>query len=139
MPVTDLTTLLSKFLVQLYAGNVQAQGNGAVGAPAYSFAAQASTGMYLNAASDLRFAVNGTDEFRLFLNGFLVRSDAIMAFSSTSSLSAAADTAFSRLGAASLALGNGTASDATGLLRLKSVQTVTNTVANLPAAPVEGM
>jgi hypothetical protein len=44
--MADLTTLLSKFLEQLYAGNVQASGDGTALLPTYSWASEPTLGFY---------------------------------------------------------------------------------------------
>ncbi len=58
---------------------------------------------------------------RLGTTGLQVASGLVVGFNSSAVLSGAADTAFSRLGAASAALGNGTAGDHTGTLRLGTI------------------
>jgi hypothetical protein len=49
--MADITTLLSKFLEQLYAGNVQASGDGTASLPAYSFASEVTLGFWRSAAA----------------------------------------------------------------------------------------
>jgi hypothetical protein len=54
--MADLTTLLSKFLEQLYAGNVQASGDGTSLLPAYSFASEPTLGFYRSSSGIVTLA-----------------------------------------------------------------------------------
>jgi hypothetical protein len=64
-----------------------------------------------------------------FVSGLVLGSAAPIKFSSSTPISAGVDTGISRLNPASLAIGNGTAGDFSGSLKLKSVL-ITDTAAN---------
>ncbi len=76
---------------------------------------------------DLNASTDGTGDFtklNISLNpsfGIQVASGLVIGFNSSANLTGSADTALSRLGAASAALGNGSAGDHTGTLRLGTI------------------
>lgn len=64
--LTGAVTSTHTELNQLHGGLLTSIGNGLVGTPAYSFASDPDTGMYRNAANDLRFAAGGVNVLALF-------------------------------------------------------------------------
>lgn len=91
--------------------------NGTLSLPSYSFVNDTATGMYLNAASDLRFTVGGGDQFRLFGNGGMFRSDAILGFANSTALTTI-DTALSRTATGVVAVGTGAQGSTAGSIAL---------------------
>jgi hypothetical protein len=121
-------------------------GNGTSSAPSYSFTNATTAGMFLNSTTpDLRLT-DGTNTLVLLAGtGIFVGTAAMLVSSAglthlvsggvygwgsnSGNPNVALDTGISRLGAASLAIGNGTAGDFSGSLKLKSVL-ITDTAAN---------
>ncbi|HWY33936.1 MAG TPA: hypothetical protein VNX68_04775 [Nitrosopumilaceae archaeon] len=95
--------------------------NGAVGAPSYSFASTPNTGIFTFGGTSIAEAIGGVTT--LFNSSTLqeVPSNLVIGWSSTTAATGALDTGVSRLGANSLALGNGTASNASANLSLGSI------------------
>ena len=100
----DLTTLLSKFLVDLYAGNVGSTttintirtADGTAAAPPYSFTNDTGMGMFRVAAGVMGFAIAGSERARLDASGlFTVGSSGQIRWTSSSS-DGSADTLLSR-------------------------------------------
>ena len=122
----DLQTLLSKFLDSLYAGTVTIPGagtvqagNGTAGAPSYSFAASPTTGLFSTGANQMEFATGGV--VRMFWNSSTsVQLGGALPLtwpSTADATGAAADAGISRVAAATLAVGNGTAGDFSGTVK----------------------
>lgn len=96
--------------------------DGVVAAPTFSFATQKNTGIYYHGG--LTICSGGSDVFATGggANGFArVASNGIFAFTSGAVTTTAQDTAISRLGAASLAIGNGIPGNTTGNLSFNRV------------------
>jgi hypothetical protein len=103
-------------------------GNGSAGAPAYSFGAagsspyQYSSGMFVaNGYLGLSYAGTATlfaTATRVGASNFVLGDGSVYGFTSTASFLDSVDTGISRLGAASLAIGNGTIGDYSGSLKL---------------------
>lgn len=87
-------------------------GFGAVSVPSYSFIGDLNTGMYDAATGDIRFSVSGTDSFRIDGTAPTIPSGRPLAWGSAGVTSR--DAGISRLGASSLAVGNGTQADISG-------------------------
>jgi hypothetical protein len=104
--------------------NVMAGPNGSAAACAYSFSGHLNAGMHDSTNLGFpTFASGGTNQFIIGTSGVArFSSGSIIGWSSnTDATAAASDTGFSRLNAASVALGNGTASDTTGSLSLNTI------------------
>lgn len=122
----DLTTLLAKFLNDLYAGTLgvtlpiaSVQGAaGTVGAPTYSFASAPTTGFYSFGGSNSAYAGSGSTSIAfgaVGVDSIRIGSTSSIGFASGSNpQGAASDTGVSRSGVATLAVGNGTPGDVTG-------------------------
>ncbi len=59
----------------IYWGTQALGPDGAVGSPAFSFASQTTTGVYLAGAGDLRITNAGTDKFRITASGVILSAD----------------------------------------------------------------
>lgn len=94
------------------------------------------TGLYVDAATGFGGSATAPRIYMSGSFGVQVRNDFLFGWSSTTDADVAPDTAFSRMNATGVALGNGTAGDTTGGLTLQRVTTVPLTVATLPAAVV---
>lgn len=108
------------YLLVTTSGAATGFGNGTVNAPSIFFLSQTTTGLYLNAANDMRLTIAGVDESRWFQNGQMWRSDAVIGFA-TSGVLTSFDTAFSRATAGTVALGTGGAGGTGGTLALTSI------------------
>ncbi len=101
----DLTTLLSKFLNDLYAGTLGVTmpitavrvGDGSASAPSYSFASAPTAGWFFSAASGVTGSFAGVGKVRIDSTGF----NATESIGFASGITAAADVSLSR-GAANL-------------------------------------
>lgn len=95
---------------------------GSVSSPSYAWSLDTGTGMW-NVASDhsIRFSSNGTNMFELVSNQARIGgSGGVAGFTSTADPSAAGlDSGISRLGAALIGIGNGTAGDFSGGIQEK--------------------
>lgn len=109
MPVSaqDLTTQLSKFLVDLRAGTLGVTqaitaiqgGDGSATAPTYSFSANSNTGFLREGSGVVDYVGNGNRTIQLAGN-LTIASDAAFRFSNTAgNATATADTAISRVAA----------------------------------------
>jgi hypothetical protein len=90
--------------------------NGVVGAPAYSFSSDPTTGMYNAGAGLLRFSVGGVFSLLLQSNGTFFALDQAVVFGS------AFDVGLSRTAAGTMALGNSTYLNASGTLLLATLK-----------------
>lgn len=113
--------------------------NGSAAAPGVAFASSLTTGLFQRTTNVMGFAANGTQVWETTTDQFKVRSSASVAWSS--SATAGADTAFTRVSAGIVAVGNGLAGNTTGTLRATALAaggsdvtiTAVNTVS--PTAP----
>jgi hypothetical protein len=110
-------------------------GNGSAGAPSLSFIADATTGFsYIAGSISVVWSVAGVAQLWIGSTtnyGLTARSDRVLGWSGSTTVATAADTGLSRLGAASLAIGNGTAGDFTGSLKLGALSMTNGTVATV--------
>lgn len=105
--------------------------DGSAATPAWSFSSDADLGFYRSAGGpDFAFVSGGAAiRWTTGAYGFRLTSDSVFGWTPSNGTLAANDVGFSRLGAASVALGNGTGSNTTGTLTL--AQVVTNTAASV--------
>jgi hypothetical protein len=96
-------------------------GVGSAAAPSYALAATGNAGMYYSSGNGTGISYAGVGGLLVYSAYAMVRRDSLFAWSSDATFAGASpDTGISRLGAASLAIGNGTAGNTTGKLTLTS-------------------
>lgn len=96
-------------------------GSGTVSAPSLSFSTETNSGWYRAGAGDFRFAVAGNDHCRIEAGDFTISTNDLFRWGSGGVTGA--DTAFSRVSAGVVALGNASAvGDSTGTLQLKRLK-----------------
>ncbi|MBL1434553.1 DUF5011 domain-containing protein [Candidatus Wolfebacteria bacterium] len=93
---------------------------GTAGAPSITFNDELDTGIHSYGAGRFAFTTGGTDRFAVNSSRFIGASSGVFGFSSSGSL-LSIDSGISRLGAAKIAVGNGTASDISGTLIAGSI------------------
>jgi hypothetical protein len=121
----DLTTLLSKFLVDLYAGTFGLTVPiSTVKATSFTFSGNASSITASGAALQLKAPDGGA--YLQVINGNVFVNSAVLEFGTGGT----PDAGMSRLGAASFSLGTVTQGDFTGTLKLATVNAVTSYQAN---------
>jgi hypothetical protein len=113
--------------------------NGAAATPGFAFVNEVSSGLFLNAATDVRLSVGGNPQQRWFQNGTIWRNDAQVGFAPSSAL-ASIDTIIARGNAASQLNFNGVNGAAlttttfikttTGIADAAATATITVTVPN---------
>lgn len=111
---------------------------GTVALPSLNFAGATTTGFAAGTFPSLILSVGGVAQTVYTANITRLVSGNVLGWSNGDPATNAADTGFSRFGAASLALGNGTASNGTGLLSLGRLQSNTAGAASASAVSVLG-
>jgi len=109
--MADLTTLLAKFLEDLYAGSITVTGvvkvgDGTEAAPSYSFASDPNTGVFSPAANVVGISANGQERMRVLAGETNLYSAQVLGWTSGVA-SAAVDVALSRGAANRLDLASG--------------------------------
>lgn len=100
--------------------------DGSNSAPSYSFTSNHNTGMHESAGGGLFLSAGGVDALYVDSNSFQTLAAGCIGWSSSGGAGAASpDLCLSRLGAASLAVGNGTAGDFSGTIKTTIVNAVT--------------
>lgn len=116
---TEVANIDSTGLLVL--ANVARVATGGPTAPAYSFSAETNSGWYRAGVGDFRFAVAGSDHCRIEAGDFTISTNDLFRWGSGGVTGA--DTAFSRVAAGVVALGNASAvGDSTGTLQLKRLK-----------------
>jgi hypothetical protein len=90
--------------------------NGSAGAPSIALLGNGgyTTGMYASNGPSLNFTLDGTEAVSFYNNSVLLKSTGAYLWSPTTNISDPRDTSLSRYAAGVLAIGNGTAGDASG-------------------------
>lgn len=97
-------------------------GDGAVGSPSFTFSGSTTTGIYRVVGTGFGFSVASSLTYLIGTQLVRMGSGCTIGFSSTADPSAAAtDSAISRTAAATIAVGNGTAGNASGTLQCATV------------------
>lgn len=120
----DLTT----GIVYLKGTAILSVGSGTISAPSLAFSAEAGLGFYRSGTGEIAVAngnVAGTNPFVFTPSTFRLGNAEIVGWSSaTAAASAAADVGISRLAAASLGVGNGTAGDTSGTMQATTLYAI---------------
>jgi hypothetical protein len=117
----------------LTAAQFKASANGS--GASLAFGINGNNGLFVDTQGNLRFTGNSNASTFVTSNGFMtIGFNSPLGFAS-SNTAVSIDTGISRLGAASLAIGNGTAGDFTGALKLGNI-TLTSAAPTVAAAQI---
>jgi len=99
-------------------------GLGGVAPVSIGFVGDPTTGIYSQGTGQIGFSLAGAERIRIYAATIELRQSEILGWSSADNVTSGLDLGISRLGAASLAIGNGTGGDFSGSLNLTTLNAV---------------
>ncbi len=112
--------------------------DGSAATPGFAFVNEPSSGLFRNAANDIRLSVGGNQEIRFFQNGWIVRNDSQIGWAPASTM-ASLDTVLARGGQANTLMFGGSAggvlSAATQIKTTTAIADATGTPTNTVTIP----